>query len=94
MPFSIQHKAAAALGLALAVSSAPLNDRHKLNLFERGLGLGWLCHFDGLAAPAVDVNLDLPLMLGDLCAKASSFPECKILAELSFVLSNVLFSNR
>lgn len=71
MPFSIQHKAAAALSLVLAVSSAPLNDRHKIDLLQRGLGLGWLCHFDGPAAPAVDVNLDLPLMLGGLCAKVN-----------------------
>jgi hypothetical protein len=81
MPFSIQHKAAAALSLVLAVSSAPLNDRHKIDLLQRGLGLGWLCHFDGPAAPAVDVNLDLPLMLGGLCAKASSFLESIILPD-------------
>ncbi|KAI9626024.1 hypothetical protein H4Q26_016012 [Puccinia striiformis f. sp. tritici PST-130] len=51
MLFSIQQKIASVLGLAVAVSAAPLNDRSKLGMFERGVGLGWLCHFDGLAAP-------------------------------------------
>ncbi|KAH9451582.1 hypothetical protein Pst134EA_025529 [Puccinia striiformis f. sp. tritici] len=71
MLFSIQQKTASALGLAIAVSAAPLNDRSKLNMFERGIGLGWLCHFDGIAAPTVDASLNLPLMLGGLCAKVN-----------------------
>ncbi|KAH9474087.1 hypothetical protein MJO29_001154 [Puccinia striiformis f. sp. tritici] len=71
MLFSIQQKIASVLGLAVAVSAAPLNDRSKLGMFERGVGLGWLCHFDGLAAPTVDASLNLPLMLGGLCAKVN-----------------------
>ncbi|POV97698.1 hypothetical protein PSTT_14906 [Puccinia striiformis] len=71
MLFSIQQKTASALGLAIAVSAAPLNDRSKLKMFERGIGLGWLCHFDGIAAPTVDASLNLPLMLGGLCAKVN-----------------------
>ncbi|OAV96038.1 hypothetical protein PTTG_02288 [Puccinia triticina 1-1 BBBD Race 1] len=71
MLFSIHQKAASALGLAMAVSSAPANERTKINLFERGVGLGWLCHFDGVAAPTVDASLNLPLMLGGLCAKVN-----------------------
>ncbi|OAV90491.1 hypothetical protein PTTG_02586 [Puccinia triticina 1-1 BBBD Race 1] len=71
MLFSIQQKAASTLGLAIAVSAAPLNERAKLPLSERGVGLGWLCHFDGPAAPTVDLSLNLPLMLGGLCAKVN-----------------------
>ncbi|KAA1106613.1 hypothetical protein PGT21_036603 [Puccinia graminis f. sp. tritici] len=71
MLFSIQTKAASALGLAMAVASAPLNERTKLNLFERGVGLGWLCHYDGIAAPSVDIDMNLPLMLGELCIKVN-----------------------
>ncbi|KAI9613070.1 hypothetical protein H4Q26_010346 [Puccinia striiformis f. sp. tritici PST-130] len=63
MLFSIQQRTASALGLAIAVSAAPLNDRSKLKMFERGIGLGWLCHFDGIAAPTVDASLNLHLCL-------------------------------
>lgn len=69
MLFSIKQHAASAFGLAIAVSSAPLNERTKHNLLERDVGLGWLCHFDGPIVPSVDASLNLPLMLGGLCAK-------------------------
>jgi len=71
MLFSIKQQAASALGLAMAVSSAPLNERTKHNLLERDAGLGWLCHFDGPIVPSVDASLNLPLMLGGLCAKVN-----------------------
>ncbi|KAA1132461.1 hypothetical protein PGTUg99_011435 [Puccinia graminis f. sp. tritici] len=86
MLFSIQTKAASALGLAMAVASAPLNERTKLNLFERGVGLGWLCHYDGIAAPSVDIDMNLPLMLGELCIKAAK-ASSRLAQELKATLS-------
>jgi len=68
---SIQLNAASVLALAVAVSAAPLNILNKVVLSERSVGLGWLCHFDGPLVPSVDASLNLPLMLGGLCAKVN-----------------------
>lgn len=55
------------LGLAVVVSTAPLNERAN---GSRGI-VGWLCHYDGPSTPLVDASLDLPSMLGGLCAKVN-----------------------
>lgn len=69
MFFSLGSSTTSVLSLAIAASAAPLNERSSGSLLNRAVGDGWLCQFTGLADATVDGSLNLPLMLGGICAK-------------------------
>ncbi|MBW0473755.1 hypothetical protein O181_013470 [Austropuccinia psidii MF-1] len=57
------------LGFTSYVQPAPLNSPS--TLLSRGVGEGWLCHYDGMPMPNVDLSINLPTMLQGLCAKVN-----------------------
>lgn len=69
---TMHHFVFSAVALVVAASSAPMNGRRRINLLADEGALGWLCHFAGPADPSVNLSVDLPQMIGGLCAKVNN----------------------